>query len=168
MKNKKEEDIDVPATAHEVPKGYAVHLWDSALFDMTVHIYGPIMASPRPRVTMRGTFMPSNYRTHCNKLGASLAFARGLQEKQRNEPWRSNSRMHLDLAFWCPKMPGDLDNLAKTIMDSGQLHKKEPPGAELWLNDKQIVSLSVVWIPTTEPDMAMQTVVRVRLMKDYA
>jgi Holliday junction resolvase RusA-like endonuclease len=48
-------------------------------------------------------------------------------------------------------MPGDLDNLAKTIMDAGQLHRGEDPGAELWTNDKQIQSLAVSWKASVEP-----------------
>jgi Holliday junction resolvase RusA-like endonuclease len=60
--------------------------------------------------------------------------------------------MKLDLSFWSPKMPGDLDNLAKTIMDAGQLHRGEESGAELWTNDKQIQSLAVSWKPSEEPN----------------
>lgn len=154
------EDINVPASAHVVPKGYPVHMWEEMGWAMTCHIFAPIMPSPRPRVTTRGTFMPTEYRKHCSLLSASLAYARGMHEA-KVKTWDSSVAMHLDLAFWSPKMPGDLDNLAKTIMDSGQLHKNEKPGAELWLNDKQIQKLTIDWIETEEPEW-WQTVVRVK------
>jgi Holliday junction resolvase RusA-like endonuclease len=62
-------------------------------------------------------------------------------------------------------MPGDLDNLAKTFMDAAQLHKNEEPGAELWTNDRQVVSLSVDWIPTEDEEFCSQTVLRVQYSK---
>jgi len=162
----KVEDVHVPTCAHEVPGGYPVHAWDSGEWPLVVHIYSPILASPRPRVTSRGTFMPSDYRQHCDKLAASMAYARGLYESGawgEGGPWDSRTPMVLDLAFWSPRLVGDLDNLAKTVMDAGQLHRGELPGAELWANDRQIVSLTVAWCPTQEhEDGWTQTVVRVR------
>jgi uracil-DNA glycosylase family 4 len=92
-----------------------------------------MVPSPRPRVTGRGTFMPTTYRRHCAKLAASLAYARGLLEAghfREASPWQSAGPMRLDLAFWAPKQSGDLDNAAKTVMDAGQLHRGEAPGAE--------------------------------------
>ena len=154
------EDINVPASAHVVPKGYPVHMWDEMGWSMTCHVFAPIMPSPRPRVTTRGTFMPTEYRKHCSLLSVSLAYARGMHEA-KVKTWDSSVPMHLDLAFWSPKMPGDLDNLAKTIMDSCQLHKNEKPGAELWLNDKQVQKLTIDWIETEEPEW-WQTVVRIK------
>jgi len=158
-----QDDINVPASAHTVPKGYPVHMWEEMGWAITCHIFAPIMPSPRPRVTSRGSFMPTEYRKHCSMLSASLAYARGLHENRHSvhRDWDSSAKMHLDLAFWAPKMPGDLDNLAKTIMDAGQLHKNEKPGAELWANDKQIHKLGVDWIETEEPEW-WQTVIRIR------
>ena len=71
--------------------------------------------------------------------------------------------MEIDLAFWAARKPGDLDNLEKTILDAGQLHRGEAPGAELWSNDAQIVKLASEWIPTDEPEWH-QTVIRVRYL----
>ena len=73
--------------------------------------------------------------------------------------------MRLDLAFWAPKQSGDLDNAAKTVMDAGQLHRGETPGAELWRNDSQIRSLTVDYIPTDEPEWH-QLVIRVRRLPE--
>ena len=157
-------DINVPEMAHDVPKGYPVEFWEQHRFDFVAHVFGPVMSSPRPRVTSRGTFMPADYRKHCDKLSASLAYCRGLYEAKHGS-WACDSKMTLDLAFWCPKMPGDIDNLSKTVMDAGQLKKSEPPGAQLWTNDRQIVALSAEWIPV-EDDFDWQTVVRIRLQKD--
>jgi Holliday junction resolvase RusA-like endonuclease len=159
-------DIKTSSTAVSVPKGYAIDWYPDLTWDLMVHIFAPIMPSPRPRVTTRGTFMPSDYRAHCNKLGCSLAYARALVEQHGGQAWDASAKMHLDLAFWSKKMPGDLDNLAKTIMDSAQLHKNEEPGAELWANDRQIVSLSVQWIPTDDEEFCSQTVIQVRYVKD--
>lgn len=144
------EDIDVPTYADEVKDGYPTAAFVDEIGDLRIHVYAPVMASPRPRVTTRGTFMPSDYRKHCDKLSCSLAHARGVYEGHLVS-WPAGSVMSLDLSFCCPKMPGDLDNLAKTIMDAGQLHRGEDPGAELWTNDKQIQSLAVSWKASVEP-----------------
>jgi hypothetical protein len=72
--------------------------------------------------------MPSDYRKHCERLGASLAYARGLYEAE-GKVWRSGAPMRLDLALWGETQNGDLDNLAKTVMDAAQLHRGEEPGA---------------------------------------
>ena len=69
------------------------------------------------------------------------------------------------LGFWAPKQAGDLDNAAKTVMDAGQLHRGELPGAELWRNDSQIRSLTVDFIATDEPEWK-QLVVRVRRLPE--
>lgn len=155
------EDINVPCIADEVVGGYPVHAFAGQdAWDLTVHVFGPILSSPRPRVTRYGTFMPADYKKHCAKLGASLAYARGIYETSYG-PWRVDSAMWVDLAFWSPKMPGDLDNLAKTVLDSAQLAKGEPSGAELWVNDRQVVRLCVDWIDVTD-DFDWQTVVRIK------
>ena len=110
--------------------------------------------------------MPGDYRKHCDKLAASLAYARGIYEQGYTSGilpnvWPASAQLALDLAFWSPRQVGDLDNLAKTVMDAGQLHRGEPTGAELWTNDRQIQSLSVEWVSVEEPEW-MQTVLRVR------
>lgn len=169
MKAKKKitaDEINVPKYAHDVPGGYPVHVFDQVPWAMIVHVYGPIMASPRPRVTSRGTFMPHDYRKHCDKLGASLAYARGLYENGNGtgvlpDPWPASAPLMLDIAFWAVRQPGDLDNLAKTVMDAGQLHRGEPSGAELWTNDRQIRNLSVAWVDCEDPEWT-QTVIRIR------
>lgn len=161
---KREIDVHVPAYAVEVPGGYPLHVLENTGWDLTAHIYVPAMPSPRPRVTSRGTFMPHDYRQHCDRLACSLAYARGVLESHGRD-WNPNAPMRLDLAFWAPKQTGDLDNLAKTVMDAGQLHRGEEPGAELWTNDRQIRSLVVDWIPTDEPEWH-QLVVRVRALTD--
>lgn len=159
------EDIHVPSFAHDVPGGYPVQVQTSPGlgWDMVVHIFGPHMSSPRPRVTSRGTFMPTEYRKHCERLGASLAYARGLVEADGLR-WRADAPMRLDLAFWGERQLGDLDNLAKTVMDAGQLHRGEKPGAELWTNDRQIRSLCVDWIDVEDDAAWSQLVVRVRML----
>jgi Holliday junction resolvase RusA-like endonuclease len=144
-------DVDVPTYAHEIEGGYPCAVFVDDEGKLTVHIFGHVLSSPRPRVTSRGTFMPSDYRKHCDKLACSLAAARGVYEGKCG-PWPVDKVMKLDLSFWSPKMPGDLDNLAKTIMDAGQLHRGEESGAELWTNDKQIQSLAVSWKPSEEPN----------------
>lgn len=163
------EDIHVPSFAHDVPGGYPVQVQTSPGlgWDMVVHVFGPHMSSPRPRVTSRGTFMPSDYRKHCERLGASLAYARGLVEADGLR-WRADAPMRLDLAFWGEKQIGDLDNLAKTVMDAGQLHRGEKPGAELWANDRQIRSLSIDWIDVEDDAAWCQLVVRVRMLPTRA
>ena len=155
-------DINTPAAAYEVPSGYPVQFWEQQQWEFVAHIFGPVMSSPRPRVTSRGTFMPTDYRKHCDKVSASLAYCRGLYESKHG-PWPADRLMALDIAFWCPKMPGDIDNLSKTIMDAGQLKKGEPSGAELWANDRQIVCLTASWI-SVEDQFDWQTVVRIHLM----
>jgi Holliday junction resolvase RusA-like endonuclease len=156
-----QEDINIPEAAHEVDGGYPVHVfYGEANWDLTVHIYGPIISSPRPRVTRFGAFMPADYKKHCAKLGSSMAYARGIYETSYKE-WKADSAMWVDLAFWSPKMPGDLDNLIKTVLDAGQLSKGEPPGAELWTNDRQVIRLQADWIDVTD-DFDWQTVVRVK------
>jgi hypothetical protein len=72
--------------------------------------------------------------------------------------------MRLDLAFWGERQCGDVDNLSKTVMDAGQLHRGEKPGAELWANDRQIRSLSVDWIDVEDDAAWSQLVVRVRML----
>lgn len=166
MKRIDPDEISVPNYAHDVPGGYPVHAWEQIDWPLVIHVYAPIMPSPRPRVTRRGTFMPADYRRHCDRLAASLAYARGLFESGHFgtcEPWDASRPMELDLAFWAARKPGDLDNLEKTILDAGQLHRGAAPGAELWLNDAQVVKLASEWIPTDEPEW-QQTVVRVRYL----
>lgn len=154
------DDINVPAKATDVPGGYPVYAYKEPDGCFTCHIYAPIMPSPRPRVTTRGTYMPTEYRKHCEALRRSMGFAIGTYG-MGGQVWDSSLPMHLDLAFWCPKLPGDLDNLAKTIMDAGQLHKGQEPGdGELWHNDKQIHKLSVEWLETEEREW-WQTFIRV-------
>jgi len=166
MKRIAAEDVHVPEYAHEVPRGYPVHVLDAHPWDLILHVYAPILASPRPRVTSRGTFMPSDYRKHCERMAATLAYARGLYEcghLGELGTWPSGDALKLDVAFWCPTQVGDLDNLAKTIMDAGQLHRGEEPGAELWRNDRQIRSLTVEWVPTDEAEWT-QTVIRIKVI----
>lgn len=159
------EDVSVPAYAHDVPGGYPVYATrDPGLgWDLVAHVFCPHMPSPRPRVTKRGTFMPAEYRDHTEALAASLAYARGLLEAT-GCAWDSAAPMRLDLAFWGEHQLGDLDNLAKTVMDAGQLHRGEEPGAELWKNDRQIRSLSVDWIAVEDDAQWSQLVVRVRAL----
>ena len=159
------EDVSVPAYAHDVPGGYPVYTTrDPGLgWDFAAHVFCPHMPSPRPRVTKRGTFMPAEYRDHTEALAASLAYARGLLEAT-GRAWDSAAPMRLDLAFWGEHQLGDLDNLAKTVMDAGQLHRGEEPGAELWRNDRQIRSLSVDWIAVEDDAQWSQLVVRVRAL----
>jgi len=159
------EDIHVPSFAHDVPHGYPVQVQTSPGlgWDLVVYVFAPHMPSPRARVTSRGTFMPSDYRKHCERLGASLAYARGLYEAE-GKVWRSGAPMRLDLALWGETQNGDLDNLAKTVMDAAQLHRGEEPGAELWQNDRQIRSLSVDWIDVEDDAAWCQLVLRVRML----
>lgn len=156
-----QEDINIPETAHDVVGGYPIDAFAGRdAWDLSVHVFGPIISSPRPRVTRFGTFMPTDYKKHCAKLGASLAYARGIYETAYG-PWKVDAPMWVDIAFWCPTMTGDLDNLAKTVLDSGQLAKGEPSGAELWVNDRQVVRLCVDWIDVTD-DFDWQTVIRIK------
>lgn len=164
MKRINQDQISVPIYADDVPAGYPTHVWEQIDWPLVIHVYAPIMPSPRPRVTRRGTFMPTDYRRHCDRLAASLAHARGLIEGGHFgacEPWDSSRPMEVDLAFWAARKPGDLDNLEKTILDAGQLHRGEAPSKELWANDAQVVKLASEWIPTDEPEWH-QTVIRVR------
>jgi Holliday junction resolvase RusA-like endonuclease len=161
------EDLHVPSFAHEVPKGYPVSVVPTFGWDLVAHIYAPMVPSPRPRVTTRGTFMPTDYKKHCTKLGASLAYARGIVEATANAygnclVWQSGKPFKLQLSFWSSKQRGDLDNCAKTVMDSAQLHRGEPGGAELWKNDSQIHSLLVEWLPTEGDDNWEQIIVSVK------
>lgn len=156
------EDIDVPDFAEEVSKGYPTAAFIGVDMSLDVHIFGPVMASPRPRVTSRGTFMPSDYRKHCDMLACSMAYARGIFEAKEEQEWPSQQPMSLRITVFSPKMPGDLDNIAKTFMDAGQLHRGEEPGAELWLNDRQIQSLAVSWLDSKSPTSFM-TLLRVTL-----
>lgn len=159
-----QDDINVPEYATEVTGGYPVRVFVNELgWRMTAHIFAPVMASPRPRVTKFGTFMPTDYKKHCLKLGASMAYARGVFEAETCSKWDATAQMSVDLAFWSPKMPGDIDNLAKTVLDAGQLAKGEPTGAELWANDRQITRLCADWLPV-EDDFDWQTVVRINYL----
>lgn len=156
------EDIDVPTYADEVAGGYPTAAFVDEIGSLRIHVYAPVMASPRPRVTSRGTFMPSDYRKHCDKLSCSFAHARGIYEGHLVS-WPAESIMAVSLSFCCPKLPGDLDNLAKTIMDAGQLHRNEEPGAELWRNDKQIHELGISWKVSVEPTFYL-TMLSVKVM----
>lgn len=149
------EDIDIPDFAEEVVGGYPTAAFIGVDGSIQIHIFGPIMASPRPRVTSRGTFMPSDYRKHCDRIACSMAHARGIFEAKEEDPWNSEQSLHLSIAAFSPKMPGDLDNIAKTFMDAGQLHRGEEPGAELWANDRQIEKLQVTWKPSDSPTSYM-------------
>lgn len=162
----KAEDISVPAFAHDVPGGYPVYTSEAIGWEIVAHVFAPHMPSPRPRVTSRGTFMPTEYRQHCEKLAATLAYVRGLYEA-RKAPWTAEAAMRLDLAFWGETQTADLDNLAKTVMDAGQLHRGEEPGAELWKNDRQIRSLSVDWIAVEDDAQWSQLVVRVHVLPTH-
>ena len=157
-----DEDIDIPDDATEVAGGYAVRCWEPHGWMLAVHIYGPIMSSPRPRVTKFGSYMPTEYRNHCNKLKATLAHARHWLEA-KGHAYDSSQPAHLDIAFWSKKQPGDIDNLAKTIMDAGQRSAKDTAGGELWSNDKNIKCLTALWVETASPTW-WQTVVRVKPM----
>jgi len=157
------DEINVPSFAHDVPGGYPVYTSESMGWDLCVHIFAPHMPSPRPRVTRFGSFMPAEYRVHCQKLAASLAYARGLHEATKR-PWDARAAFRVDLAFWGETQRGDLDNLAKTVMDAGQLHRGETPGAELWQNDRQIRSLLLDWIDVEDDAQWSQLVVRVRAL----
>lgn len=158
------EDLDIPDSAHNVPKGYPTYATSDAMWNLQLHIYAPMIASPRPRVTMKGTFMPSDYTKHCRALGVSMAYARGIIEtKYLGKTWDASAKMYVDLAFWAPALIGDLDNMAKTILDAGQLHKGEETGAELWTNDRQIHQLNIAYIAVDEP-MLWQTVIRVKAL----
>lgn len=154
------EDINVPGHADEVPGGFPVIVEPNPKTsrtyerwpDLLVNVYAPHMASPRPRVTSRGTFMPSDYRKYCDALSCSLAHARGIYEAKVGK-WRSDLGMKLRIEVVAHKKRGDLDNIAKTIMDAGQLHRGEPEGAELWLNDSQVRDLHVFWVPLNEEEV---------------
>ena len=162
-------DLNVPSYAHEIAGGYPVHVTEEFGWDLVAYVYCPMMPSPRPRVTSRGTFMPNDYKKHCEKLAASLAYARGLLESGHFGNiiiWDALVPFKLDIAFWSEKQRGDLDNCAKTIMDAAQLHRGEPPGAELWKNDSQIRNLSVEWCPTDDITWEQAVVRVVRSAKD--
>ena len=154
------EDIDIPEHTVSVPGGYDVHTWEHIGWTVLVHIYGPIFSSPRPRVTKFGSYMPVEYRNHCNRLKATLAHTRHWLEA-KGHVYDSSQPIHLDIAFWCKKQPGDIDNLAKTIMDAGQRSAKDIAGGELWSNDKNIRQLTAEWVPTDSPEW-WQTVMRFR------
>ena len=157
------EELDIPDFAHEVKGGYQAAVWIDGHWEMQVHIYAPVMPSPRPRVTSRGTFMPSDYRKHCDKLACSLAFARGWYESKAEERWPSEFHMAVRMSFFTPAPKGDCDNLAKTILDAGQLHRGDKPGAELWRNDDQVWELQVSKLPSDEPNFYL-TMLRIRAM----
>lgn len=161
------EDIDVPEFAKEVEGGYPTAAWVDAEGDMQVHIYAPILPSPRPRVTSRGTFMPSDYRKHCDKLSCSLAYARGWYEAQREQPWPAERLMSVKMTFFSPAPSGDCDNLAKTILDAGQLHRGDEPGAELWKNDSQVWELRVSKLHSGE-EQSYLTMLRITVLPEEA
>lgn len=156
------EEIDVPNFAEEVEGGYPTAAFIGVDMSLDIHIFAPILPSPRPRVTSRGTFMPADYRKHCDKLACSMAYARGIFEIKEEQEWPSHQPTQLRISIFCPTMPGDLDNVAKTFMDAGQLHRGEKPGAELWQNDRQIQSLAVSWSDSLAPTSYL-TILRVGL-----
>lgn len=159
------EDLDIPDHAHRVEHGYWTSIFVDSPSEMQIHIYSPIMPSPRPRVTRRGTFMPSDYRAHCDRLACSLAYSRGWYQGTLNQDWPSNRKMKVAMTFFSPSPSGDCDNLAKTILDAGQLHRGEQLGDELWLNDNQIMDLHVVKAPSGE-DTFYMTMLRISVLED--
>jgi Holliday junction resolvase RusA-like endonuclease len=161
------EDLDVPDFAHDVKGGYATATFIDGDGDMQVHVYAPIMPSPRPRVTTRGTFMPSDYRKHCDMLGCSFSYARGWYETMHEKKWPADKRMSVSMTFFSPNPSGDCDNLAKTILDAGQLHRGDEPGVELWTNDSQVFELRVSKLNSGEPNYYL-TMLRIRVMGDQA
>lgn len=159
------EELDIPDFAHEVKGGYQTAVWidgEDTDQSLQVHIYAPVMPSPRPRVTSRGTFMPSDYRKHCDMMGCSLAFARGWYETKTEREWPSAFRMSVKMSFFTPSPKGDCDNLAKTILDAGQLHRGDVGGAELWRNDDLVWELSVSKIANPEEPNFYMTMLRIK------
>lgn len=176
---KKDVAIEVPDKAHQVPKGFPVQILYAAGNTLMFCVFAPMMPSPRPRVTTRGTFMPTEYRKYCDAMGASMAYARGYYESYTKDgmfidmdtgelkpipedrmSWDSSTPFKLRVHFYGAKKRGDLDNLCKTIMDAGQLHRGEPPGAELWMNDSQICGLEAEYVACEAKHAALEIMVR--------
>lgn len=146
--------LNVPAAAIEVGAGFPFIVRAPDLIGaerISADIFAPHMASPRPRITRRGAFMPDAYTRHVGRLCETLAAIRGTWEVQTGRPWDATRIVAVTIALWAPSLRGDLDNIAKTILDAGQLHRGEEPGAELWANDSQVHDLRVVYDPTDDP-----------------
>lgn len=96
---------------------------------LTLAIAGEPVPKGRPRVTSHGTYTPKRTRTAEQRIGwAMLQKYAGLQVD-------ATSRFRVRLLFWTESTDGDVDNLAKTVLDGLQ--------GVVWANDNQVDELLV-------------------------
>ena len=99
-------------------------------------VEGPPKSKPRPRVTSRGTFMPSDYIRwrETVKDAAAVAFA---ELEERGEPWDARGAHYgVRARFFVERTTsGDADGLVGSVMDA--LNKMA------WADDRLVVDLRV-------------------------
>lgn len=88
---------------------------------MTIEIMvvGRPISQPRPRVTIRGTFMPSAYRDYRQEV-AENAMVMAHELEDRGTPWDARRRAYaLRAHFYMPDArPSDIDKLVATQLDA--------------------------------------------------
>jgi Holliday junction resolvase RusA-like endonuclease len=82
-------------------------------------VTGRPLPQPRPRVTSRGTFMPSDYAEYRQEVAATAQVA-ALELEDRGTPWDAHRKSYrVRLKFFMPdRRSTDIDKLEATILDA--------------------------------------------------
>lgn len=86
---------------------------------MHVIVDGRALSQPRPRVTIRGTFMPKEYRTYRDQVADAVQIV-AAELADRGTPWDAHREAYgVQLRFWMPDYRStDIDKLGSTILDA--------------------------------------------------
>jgi len=103
-------------------------LWAERLGNSGVHLRlsTSLLPAPRPRLSKHGAYLPAQYRKYRESLATELA--KHIPSDRRNYAIRITVYRDYDV---CDKRYGDVDNLAKTIMDA------------LPFDDARVVAISI-------------------------
>ncbi len=96
---------------------------------------GRPVSQPRPRVTKRGAFMPTDYTEYREEV-AIEAQAAALELEERGAPWDARQRQYaVRLRFYMPDARStDLDKLIATQLDAFTR-------AGLWADDRYVTRI---------------------------
>jgi Holliday junction resolvase RusA-like endonuclease len=98
-----------------------------------VDVPGAPVPAPRPRVTSRGTFLPKRYTDAVEDL--RLRFLVELRRRRLRQ--RYDGPVKVDVTFATTK--GDVDNLAKTVLDA--------LNGVVLVDDRQVLDLHAKLVP---------------------
>lgn len=102
---------------------------------MQVIVDGRPLSQPRPRVTIRGTFMPKEYCAYRDEIANAVqVVAQELED--RGAPWDAHRGAYaVALRFFMPdRRSTDIDKLGSTILDA-------LTRAGIWADDRLVTSL---------------------------